>query len=207
MANFKRGRGDYMGIAESPNDGSALPAPVGSYWPNDYGIYNMAGNVSEWVSDVYRPLSFDDVADFSPYRGNIFTQKVMDGEFLAEKDSLGHIRRELVPQEEAAKRQNYRTAFNSNYGDGDYMSAIRYNWTAGDAGDQANYTKDMYDYATNETAGTTLINDESRVYKGGSWADGPYYLSPGTRRFLDQNHATSTIGFRCAMNKIGDSKK
>jgi gliding motility-associated lipoprotein GldJ len=207
MANFKRGSGDYMGVAESPNDGSALPAPVGSYWPNDYGLYNMAGNVSEWVSDVYRPLSFDDVADFSPYRGNIFTQKVMDGEFLAEKDSLGHIRRELVPQEEAAKRQNYRTAFNSNYGDGDYMSAIRYNWTAGEADNQANYTKDMYDYATNDQAGTTLINDESRVYKGGSWADGPYYLSPGTRRFLDQNHATSTIGFRCAMNKIGDSSK
>ena len=46
VTNFKRGRGDYMGVAGDLNDGAAIPAPVGSYWPNDYGLYNMAGNVS-----------------------------------------------------------------------------------------------------------------------------------------------------------------
>jgi formylglycine-generating enzyme len=61
VANFKRGQGDYMGVAGSLNDGAAQPAPVGSYWPNDYGLYNMGGNVSEWVLDVYRPLSFEDI--------------------------------------------------------------------------------------------------------------------------------------------------
>ena len=54
MANFKRGRGDNMGVAGNLNDNADITAPVRSYWPNDYGLYNMAGNVSEWVMDVYR---------------------------------------------------------------------------------------------------------------------------------------------------------
>ena len=206
MANFKIGPGNYMGVAGNLNDGAALPAPIGSYWPNDFGLYNMAGNVSEWVADVYRPLTFEDVADYSPFRGNVFTQKVLDEDgFIAQKDSLGHIRREPIPIEQAARRQNYRTAFNSNYADGDYMSSIRSNWTDTQE-DQTTFTKDMYDYATNDTPGTTLINDESRVYKGGSWADGPYYLSPGNRRYLNQNQASAAIGFRCAMNTVGTSR-
>ena len=205
MANFKLGPGNYMGVAGNLNDGAALPAPVGSYWPNDYGLYNMAGNVSEWVADVYRPLSPEDVADYSPYRGNVFMQPVRDGDGnIAPKDQYGHILEEPISQEEASQRQNYRTSFNSNYVDGDYMSSIRNNWTE-IPDDQASYTRDMYEYATNELSGTTLISDESRVYKGGSWADGPYYLSPGNRRYLNQNQSSASIGFRCAMNKVGSS--
>lgn len=63
-ANFKRSRGDYMGVSGSLNDGADITAPVGMYGPNDFGLYNMAGNVAEWVQDVYRPLSHEDVADF-----------------------------------------------------------------------------------------------------------------------------------------------
>ena len=51
-ANFVRGRGDYMGVAGDLNDNASIPAPVDSYWPNDYGLYCMAGNVNEWVEDV-----------------------------------------------------------------------------------------------------------------------------------------------------------
>ena len=46
-----------MGIAWALNDGAGITCRVDEYWPNDYGLYNMAGNVSEWVLDTYRPLS------------------------------------------------------------------------------------------------------------------------------------------------------
>jgi len=77
-ANFVRGRGDYMGVAGNLNDGADVTAPVDAYWPNDYGLYNMAGNVAEWVLDVYRPLSSEDVDEFRPFRGNVFQTKVLN---------------------------------------------------------------------------------------------------------------------------------
>ncbi len=199
VANFKRGSGDYMGVAGNLNDGAALPAPVGSYWPNDFGLYNMAGNVSEWVQDVYRPLSFEDMADFNPVRGNVFMNKERDADgFLAEKDSLGRIRYVEVTDEEAAERKNYRQANNINYRDGDFMSTIQTDWS--DDPNDPESTMKMYDYAS-----TSLVSDKSRVYKGGSWADRAYFMSPGTRRFLNENEASPSIGFRCAMNKVGGS--
>lgn len=79
-ANFVRGQGDYMGVAGYLNDNADVTAPVFSYPPNDYGLYNMAGNVSEWVMDVYRPLSPEDKNEFRPYRGNVFTTKVLNGD-------------------------------------------------------------------------------------------------------------------------------
>lgn len=168
VANFKRGKGDYMGIAGSLNDGAAFPAPVVSYWPNDYGLYNMAGNVSEWVLDVYRPLSYEDFSDHNPYRGNVYTQ-----------DST--------------------RVYSLNHNDGDYKSTIQTDWN-GENVNQEEYTSQMYDYGV-----TTLISDKSRVYKGGSWADGPYYLSPSVRRFMNEDESSSTVGFRCAMSKIGSA--
>lgn len=82
LANFKRGRGDNMGVAGHLNDNADITAPVFSYWPNDYGLYNMAGNVSEWVMDVYRPLSMEDMEDFRPFRGNVYKTKERDNEGL-----------------------------------------------------------------------------------------------------------------------------
>lgn len=167
-ANFKRGKGDYMGVAGSLNDGAAFPAPVASYWPNDYGLFNMAGNVSEWVLDVYRPLSSEDINDHNPYRGNAYTQDTVN-------------------------------VYSLNHNDGDYKSTIQTDWT-NEGVNQEDYTSQMYDYGV-----TTLISDKSRVYKGGSWADGPYYLSPSVRRFMNEDESSSTVGFRCAMNKIGNA--
>jgi gliding motility-associated lipoprotein GldJ len=79
-ANFVRGRGDYMGVAGNLNDGADVTAPVESFWPNDYGLYHMAGNVSEWVLDVYRPLSSEDFDEFRPFRGNVFKTKLLNNE-------------------------------------------------------------------------------------------------------------------------------
>jgi hypothetical protein len=58
---------------------------------------------------------------------------------------------------------------------------------------------------------TSLVDNQARVYKGGSWNDRAYWLSPGTKRYLDEQLALSTLGFRCAMIRfgapIGNSKK
>ncbi len=184
--NYKRGRGDNMGVSEMPNDAAPITAPVRSYWPNDFGLYNMSGNVSEWVMDVYRPLTFEDMNDMNSFRGNVF-QKVKrnaDG-YVEDKDSLGRIQYENVTNEENAGRRNYKKA--DNKGSRDEME---YN-----GGEQ------KYEYGV-----STLISDKARVYKGGSWNDRAFFLSPGTRRFLDEDQSLSTLGFRCAMIRVGGRK-
>lgn len=198
MDNFKRGKGDYMGVAGNLNDAADIPAPCGSYFPNDYGLYNMAGNVSEWVADVYRPLSYNDMSDIRPFRGNVFKTPVRDAEgFLSEKDSLGHIKYRNVTTAEAQNRKNYRQADNINYEDGDYQSNISNEYWNKFTSDTSG-TNMMYQYGV-----SSLISDKARVYKGGSWKDGAFYLSPGMRRYLDETDASDAIGFRCAMTRVG----
>ena len=48
------------------------------------------------------------------------------------------------------------------------------------------------------------ITKNTRVYKGGSWADRIYWLNPSTRRYMEQDQASSKIGFRCAMSSLGN---
>ncbi len=133
MANFKRGRGDYAGIAGKLNDGSMITDWIYANPPNDYGLYNMSGNVSEWVEDIYRPLSYQDFEDLNPVRNSGFLDDA------------------------------------------------------------------SWDYVYDKPQWSTFIDNHVRVYKGGSWKDVAYWLSPGTRRYLEEDSATATIGFRCAM--------
>lgn len=60
LANFKPLRGNYAA------DGGLYTVPVNKYWPNDYGLYNMAGNVSEWTSSTYYQSTYGVVADVNP---------------------------------------------------------------------------------------------------------------------------------------------
>lgn len=60
MANFKPGRGNYI------DDGVAYTAPVYSYFPNDFGLYNMAGNVAEWTKSTYNESAYSFVHDMNP---------------------------------------------------------------------------------------------------------------------------------------------
>ncbi len=77
QANFSRGKGDMMGVAGQLNDGADVTCRVDDFWPNDYGLYHMAGNVSEWVMDVYRPLSSEVLEEFMPFRGNVYTTQLL----------------------------------------------------------------------------------------------------------------------------------
>ena len=89
-ANFARGRGDYMGVAGNLNDGASATAAVYQYAPNDYGLYNMSGNVNEWVMDVYRPYNAVDAEEFRPFRGNVFQTTELNSEGLI-ADKLDYI--------------------------------------------------------------------------------------------------------------------
>ena len=77
QANFTRGKGDMMGVAGNLNDGGDITVKVDEYWPNDYGLYNMAGNVSEWVMDVYRPMSSESFEEYMPFRGNVYKTQLL----------------------------------------------------------------------------------------------------------------------------------
>ena len=286
-ANFMRGSGDMMGIAAGPlNDGADITAPVTAFMPNDYGLYNMAGNVSEWVMDVYRPLNSMDMEAFRSFRGNQFqtletdaagaplvqyeyteydlkllrkelesfkkayldssktTATASEKEFFArvmasvgqtetlckekrfddawsgleefveemrdaaedETNTIipivlnyfsrnvtgvpGQVRFRDVRVEENLTRDNYKESNYIGYLDGDSLSGTY-------QGEFTNPTLVIYNKES------TLISDRTRVYKGGGWDDRMHYLSPGTRRYLDESKSSASIGFRCAMDRLG----
>jgi formylglycine-generating enzyme len=197
QANFVRGRGDMMGTSGSLNDKGTITLPVNSFPPNDFGLYNMAGNVNEWVLDVYRSTSFDDMAEYNSFRGNVYlTPIVASLDALGNKtykvDSLGRIANEV------AKGDDVR-----NFKDGDAASQLDYS---------ANDTTGINNLRNNAKLDPTdilrpVISEKTRVYKGGSWKDRAYWLNPSTRRYLNQDKSTNDIGFRCAMSMIGDREQ
>ncbi|MCS6903798.1 MAG: SUMF1/EgtB/PvdO family nonheme iron enzyme [Bacteroidia bacterium] len=170
-ANFKRGRGDYAGrsnaadntrLVEGLNDGYMIPNPVKAFMPNDFGLYNMAGNVAEWTMDTYRTLAYEDVEDFQPFRrkGDVEDQLEKDIDYSKENSLL--------------MARPYKKPTNPN----------------------------AYDAATYHPVERDA-QDRVKVYRGGSWKDIAYYLTCGARRFWFADSSSSTIGFRCAMIRVG----
>ncbi len=224
LANFKLGRGDYGGIAGWSEEGSGITTSSMAYPPNSFGLYGMAGNVSEWVADVYRPIIDEEANDFNYYRGNIYSkpQITRDGKVTTIdrenfKDQFqvmenGRLKIFKLPGEIASedlseddlKRINYTRAENRDFQDGDNESTREF------ASSNNNLNRPMYSDPTltksSSTKRLTLISNEARVYKGGSWLDRSYYLDPAQRRFYPEYFATNFIGFRNAMSYMGENR-
>tara|TARA_B110000090_G_scaffold59274_1_gene67750 strand:- start:4835 stop:6544 length:1710 start_codon:yes stop_codon:yes gene_type:complete len=251
LANFKLGKGDYGGIAGWSDDGADITIQVKSYPPNDFGVYDMGGNVAEWVADVYRPIVDDEASDFNYYRGNIYLKDVIGEDGKAEVidpnklvyDTLpngkilikrlpGQLKKQPIDEEETYLRQNFTESDNRNFRDGDVESTqnyldksllARFNGGENEEGGTETESSLMYDAPQNpevkvvdnkqirkkdiSTKRTSMITDEVRVFKGGSWKDRAYWLDPAQRRYLPQYIATDYIGFRCAMTRLGSKSK
>ena len=231
LANFKQGKGDYGGIAGWSDDGADITNEVMSYGANDFGIYDMAGNVAEWVADVYRPVVDDEFSDFGYYRGNVYTKNLLDNGTVQvigvddiQYDTLtngrlvanglpGQLVKVAVDSAETYLRTNFDKSNNINYRDGDRASSRTFDDFDDDESTNESETFDMYNSPVLKKDGvlaydesndrTSLINDEVRVYKGGSWKDREYWLDPAQRRYYPQDMATDYIGFRCAMSRVG----
>jgi gliding motility-associated lipoprotein GldJ len=240
LANFKQGDGDYGGIAGWSDDGADITAEVKSYEPNDYGLYDMAGNVAEWVADVYRPIVDDEFSDFNYFRGNVYTKDYIgeDGKVkIVTADSIvydtlsngkiiarnlpGEIYQIPVDEDETYLRTNFSKSDHINYRDGDKKSTRYFqSFSDDEESDKSSkmYNSPIHSVSTSEegdldrqydksSTRTSLINDQSRVYKGGSWRDRDYWLDPAQRRHFPQDMATDYIGFRCAMSRVGSKSK
>jgi gliding motility-associated lipoprotein GldJ len=236
LANFKQGNGDYGGIAGWSDDGADITNEVKKYPANDFGLYDMAGNVAEWVADVYRPQIDNEANDFNYFRGNLYTKQKIgkDGkiEFVTKEnmkyDTLsngkvvarnfpGQIAKVPVDEQETYLRTNFDKSDNINYRDGDKQSTRYFKFGVEgekEKEDQIMYNAPIQNVSTDSLGQmirkydksnkrTTMISDEVRVYKGGSWRDRAYWLDPAQRRYFPQDMATDYIGFRCAMSRVG----
>ena len=244
LANFKQGKGDYGGISGWSDDGADITNKVKSYLPNDFGIYDMAGNVAEWVADVYRPIVDDEFNDFNYYRGNVYTKNAIneDGTVkvvtannivydtlsngkVVPRNLPGEILQVPISSDDAYLKTNFDVSDNRNFRDGDRKSSRNYsdNFSESEGATNESRTRDMYNspkhrVVTDSTGAlvklydqsndrTSLINDNVRVYKGGSWKDRAYWIDPAQRRYFPQDMATDYIGFRCAMSRVGSKSK
>ena len=185
LANFKQGKGAYSGLPGWSSDGSDIPNKIKSYPPNGFGLYDMSGNVAEWVADVYRPLIDNEANDFNYFRGNLFTKKMIDQEgnvviasneagAKVEYDTLpngkiipkqlpGTIKYIPITKDDTTLRRNFTVSDNANINDGDLNSSRFYE----DDEEQFTSRPSMYNSPKTPTRGSengrdVLVNDSKK---------------------------------------------
>jgi gliding motility-associated lipoprotein GldJ len=145
LANFKISKGNYSGLPGWSDDGSDIPMKVKSYKPNALGIYDMTGNVAEWVADVYRPIIDNDASDFNYFRGNTYAKRMIDEEGkvviidentiqydtldngrIVAKNLPGTVKYIPITKSDAFMRDNYEKAYNIDSKDGDIQSTRKF---------------------------------------------------------------------------------
>ena len=229
LANFKQGRGDYSGVAGWSNDDAEITADVYQYPPNDFGLYGMAGNVSEWVADIYRPITNNEVSDMNYYRGNVFQQYAIDengkvsvNQNVQMRDSLenpsgrkvydqlpGSIeKKDIVPNSydtdytsQEIINSNGLVSDNLAYADGDKL----YERQGATGEDVEMYANPFDKNRSDQEKRLTLVSNTTRVIKGASWKDRAYWLDPAQRRYMPEFLGANYIGFRCAMSYLGST--
>ena len=163
LANFKQGKGDYGGIAGWSDDGADITQVVKYYEPNDYGLYDMAGNVAEWVADVYRLIVDDEFNDFNYFRGNVYTKKSINNDGTVKIVTIddvvyytlsngkivarylpGEIVQVAVDENETYLRSNFDTSDHINFRDGDKKSSRYFEDFNDDEDGEISYTSKMY---------------------------------------------------------------
>lgn len=192
LANFMRGSGDPIGMS---GELGAPTVPVDYFYPNSFGLYNMAGNVNEWVLDVYRATSNRIVNEINPFRGNQYESDSAYAETLLERlpymeqDVRDSMRNVLINE----KKFKLSGKDVRNFMDGDLQTALADSIL-------------VVEYAS-PIEQANMISDEARVYKGGSWKDRAIWMNPAKRRWLNQNKSSNDIGFRCVMSAVGGVAK
>lgn len=184
MANFKRGRGDYAGIAGRQNDGAMLTASVYSYPPNDFGLYNMAGNVNEWVEDAYFIDGYENFGDLrQAKRAAIYADSTYQNKMILDVMLYGRSDTSMKGKKLKLEKQYRDTIDIARENLMNFPSALG---------------KNLIGLPAIPTPAEKLKN--FKIYKGGSWKDVAYWLAPGTRRYLEMDKSLPTLGFRCAMS-------
>tara|TARA_B100000795_G_scaffold45041_1_gene29572 strand:- start:1280 stop:2965 length:1686 start_codon:yes stop_codon:yes gene_type:complete len=183
LANFKQGKGNYSGLPGWSSDGSAITIKIKSYPPNANGLYDMAGNVAEWVADVYRPNIDNEANDFNYFRGNIFTKKMIneDGKVVIAGDDEptvyetlpngkvvpkqlpGTIKYIPVTKTDQTYRRNFSKSNNANTRDGDLNSTRWYEDDPETFAKKTNmYNSPKEPFATKDDAGEEVMIFDSK---------------------------------------------
>ncbi len=207
LANFKQGKGDYGGIAGWSDDGADITQFVKAYPPNDFGLYDMAGNVAEWVADVYRPIVDDEANDFNYFRGNVYlkdkigkdgkieivtsaTQKfdtLANGKIVA-RNFPGQIAQVPVDDNETYLRQNFNKSDNINFRDGDKQSSR------------------FFKFGTADEVLDKAAADKQRMYNSPEHSVLADSLGTISRKYDSSNKRTTLIDDRVRVYKGGSWK-